>query len=877
MTPRSPKRARLEADVREEIETHVAMWTEHLVQRGVPRADAEREARARVAANAGSYDVALEHLYTSAQQREQRMRRREWWDSLRQDIVFAARLARRERTFTAVALLTFALGIGANTAVYSVVHGVLLRPLPFAAPERLAAIWPTRTISNAELEYMQSNARTSFSSIAAFSPGWGVAMTGAGDPRQLGAARVSTNFFATLGRTPEIGRVFAADESQPGKWNVAVLSHELWTSHFGADRSVIGKIVDMDGQPTRIIGVMPLGLEAFQSGVDAWLPLQIDQTSRFYTGQTALAFGRLTPNATLAGATTELATLVPRMRSAFNYTDDYARGVSVVDLHESLVGNVKQTLYVLLGAVLLLVLIAAANVGNLLVVHAVGRERELTIRRALGASRAQLARQLLVQGTLLALAGGALGIAAGVLGLRALKTILPATLPMLSAASIDVRVLAFCAACTLGAGLLLGLAPALVATRVDPEGVLRAGSAARGRRAASVTRQSLVVVEIAVAMMLVVGAGLMAESLWRLSKVDVGFEPRGALTFRLQPSSGQVKDPVQIDNYFRAMERQIASVPGVTGVGAVQHLPLTGFNWFASLDLEAHPIAATAEHPRVTWRTVAGDYFGVMKIPLVAGRAFAATDTRDAPPVVIINAAMARRFWTTPADALGSRIKLGYATRNEWATIVGITADVRFNSPDTPATPEAYRPNAQQALVFMSFVVRTRENPLALAARVRDAVRSLDATVPFADARALDDLLATSIRTRRTVALLLMSFAALGLVLGAVGIYGVISYGVSQRTRELGIRTALGALEGRIVGMILTEGVRLAAVGIAIGVVGALAAARSLRTLVYGVETNDPRVYVSVALVLAIVALMASLVPARRAARVDPLAALRSD
>ena len=801
--------------------------------------------------------------------------RREWWTSVLDDIRFSFRVARRDRTSTLVALLTFALGIGANTAVYSVVHGVLLRPLPYAQPERLAAIWPTRTISNAELEYMQANAR-SFRSVAAFSPGWGIAMTGAGEPKQLDAARVSTNFFTTLGVNPQLGRAFTDGESAPSQWDVAIISHALWSKHFASDRSIIGKVVDMDGTPTRIVGVMPADFEAFGASVEAWLPLQIDRSSRFYTGQVAIGFGRLANGASFTTATTELASLAPRMRDAFSYTADYARGATVLDLHESIVGDVRQTLLVLFGAVVLLVAIAAANVGNLLVVHAIGRERELTIRRALGATRARVSQQLFVQGLLLATAGGVLGALTGVFALAELKRVLPDTLPMLASTSIDVRVLLMAAAFTLGAGILLGLAPALLATRVDPEGVLRAGTAAQGRRAAVTARRVMIVGEVAIAMMLTVGAGLMVESLWKLSNVNLGFDPRNALTFRLQPSSGQVTGAEQIDAYFRAMTARLASEPGVVSVGASQHLPLSGFNWSGALDIEAKPLDATAEHPRVVWRAITGDYFGAMRMHLLRGRDFTSSDTRTAPAVLIINATMAKRFWPG-ADPIGQRVKIGSGTRNDWATIVGIVSDVRFNAPDVPAGTEVYRPNAQAAQVFMHYVVRTREQPLALVPRVRDAVHSLDATVPVAEVRALDDLLSTSTQTRRTIGLLLVAFASLGVLLGAVGIYGVISYGVTQRTRELGIRAALGAVQSRLVAMVVSEGMRLAAVGIVLGAIAALVAARALRTLVYDVATSDALLYAIVAATLFAVAVIACIAPARRAARVDPLVALRGE
>ncbi|HKW48204.1 MAG TPA: ABC transporter permease, partial [Gemmatimonadaceae bacterium] len=569
--------ASLEAEVREEIETHVAMWTDHLVAGGMSREAAERAARARF----GSFDTALGTLYTSARRREHRMLRHEWWSMVSHDLVFALRQARRQPVFTIVSLLTFALGIGANTAMFSVVRGVLLRPLPFRDPARLAAIWPTRAISNAELLFMQRQSR-SFESVAAISLGWGVAMTGAGEPRQLHAARTSVNFFNTLGVRPLLGRTFAPNESERGAWDVVVLSHELWTTHFGADSTVLARVVDMDGRPTRIIGVMPAGFEALQAGVEAWMPLQIDAGSPFHTGGLSVAIGRIAPGGSFASATSELAALAPRMREAFAYTDDYARGATVIGLQQSLVGDVRRSLFVLLGAVGLLVLIAVANVGNLMLAHASGRRRELAVRRALGASQAQIARQLLVQSLTIAAGGGALGILAGGFGSRLLRASLPSTLPMRSAVTVDWSVLAVCSIVTIGAGLCFGIGPALLASRVDPDGALRAGAAESSSRAHSVMRESLVVVEVVLAVVLVVGAGLMSETLWRLNRVDIGFDPRNVLTFLIQPTSGQIKSPEQQIAYFDEVTRRVAAISGVRSVGAAQHLPLTGFNWRGS-------------------------------------------------------------------------------------------------------------------------------------------------------------------------------------------------------------------------------------------------------------------------------------------------------
>jgi predicted permease len=868
-----PRRGPADAarEMRDEIETHVAMWTDDLVRRGMPRDEAERQARARF----GDYDASVEQLVVSARTRETRRDTRERWHSLRRDLALTWRQLRRQPVFSIVTVLTFAIGVGANTAIFSVVRAALLRPLPYADPSHLAAIWPARTISNAELVTMQREAR-SFSAVAAFSPGWGIALTGAGEPRQLDAARVSTNFFTTLGVTPRLGRGFRDEESAAGNWNVAVLSHRLWLEQFGADPRVLGRVIDMDGTPTRIIGVMHAGFEAFQPSVDAWLPLMIDPASPYYTGQTALAFGRLSPRTTTAGAQAELASLAVRMRGQFNFPADYAQGATVTSLQDSLVGGARRPLLVLFGAVVLLVLIAMVNVGNLMLVHAVGRQRELAVRRALGAQRSQLVAQLITQSLVVAVLGGAAGVALGWLGVRGLRVILPPSIPMLRAAHLDLGVLVTCALCVVAAGVLFGVAPALFATRVDPQGALRAGSAQNSSRSHARLRSVLVSVESSLAVVLVIGAGLMGESLWRLSRVDLGFDPGHVTSFRIQPSSGQTRSAAETATYFAGVASSIASIAGVDRVGASQHLPLTGFNWRAELDVEGAPLPSTATKPRVIWRSIAGDYFGAMRIPLLRGRAFDARDTRDAPPVVIVSAAMAAKHWPT-SDAIGKRIMAGNATRREWATIVGVVGDVQSIAPGSAAPEEIYRPNAQQGLTSMHFVVRTAGDPRGVQRAIHDAVRSLDRVVPIAEVRSLRDVYASATADRRTIAVLLAAFAAAGLLLGAVGIYGVIAYSVTQRTREIGIRQALGAAQRRMSLMVVGETLRIAGAGIAVGVAAALVAARVLDSLVFGMSTHDPLLYAAVSAVVALVAVVAAFVPARRAAAIDPVIALRSE
>jgi predicted permease len=715
----------------------------------------------------------------------------------------------------------------------------------------------------------------SFESVAAFSPGWGIAMTGVGEPRQLDAARVSTNFFGVLGVRPMLGRGFLSGESAKGQWNVAVLSHALWLSQFGGDSAAVGRVVDMDGQPYRIVGIMPASFEVFQANVDAWLPVQIDAASPFHTGATALGFGRLRSGATLAQATRELSALAPQMRAAFNYTDDYARGATVIDLHESVVGDARRSILVLYAAVAILGLIAVVNVGNLLLAHAAGRRREMAVRRALGAAKSVIVRQLLVQSLVLAATGGAIGAAVGVAGTEALRSLLAASLPRAGEIHLDVAVIAITALATIAAGIAFGIGPALVASSVDPDGVLRASALEAGSHRAARIRQSLVVAQVSLATVLVVGASLMVVSLWRLGRVDLGFDPNRVATMLIQPSSGQVR-AADATTYFEEIARRISALPDVERVGAAQHLPLSGFNWNGDLEIESQPVAATSAHPRVVWRSVIGDYFGAMRIPLLRGRFFLPTDTRDAPPVVLINATMARRFWPD-RDPVGERIKFGNGSRGDWVTIVGVVGDVRSQSADATAPLEVYRPNAQQRLVFMHYVIRARGNPLAAMARVRAAVRSLDQTVPIAQVRSLEEVASTPSTTRRMIARLLAAFAALGLFLGAVGIYGVVAYGVRRRTREMGIRAALGAVEGRLTTMVLGEGLGMSSIGIAIGVAIAAAATRPMRALLFGVATVDPLVYAAVSLILAGVAIVASLAPARRAARIDPVVALRSD
>ncbi|HEU4628588.1 MAG TPA: ABC transporter permease [Gemmatimonadaceae bacterium] len=855
------------ADVDDELAFHLETRAAEHVARGVPPA----EARARARAEFGDLEAARRRCLAIDRERLRRRRRGEIGEAIRSDLRLAVRGLARRPGFTVVVLLTLALGIGANTAIFSVVHGVLLRPLPYAAPERLVALWPDHFVSNAELLYLRERMHTA-ERVETYSPGWSVALTGAGEPAQLPGARVSTGFFDALGVPPLLGRTFRPADARPSTSDVVVLSHALWRTRFGADPTIVGRRILLDGTPETVVGVMPPGFWYRDNDVRLWQPIVVDSSAAYHRESSALAIARLRPGATPATALAELRALVAPMREALAYDADYGRDVDVVTLRDALVGSVRTPLLVLLGAVACIVLIAVANVGNLLLVRGAERRREMAVRMALGAGRARLVRQLLVESVVLAAAGGALGVALGVAGVPLLRALLPADLPRVQGVGASAVVLAASAGVTLLAGLLVGLVPAWLAARSEPQGALRGrtddGSAVAGRR----LRAGLVVGEVALAFTLTVGAGLMVRTLWNLSQVDPGFQSERRLTFSVAPSGGTAKRR----QYVRDLEARLRALPGVRAVGATNHLPLTGYSWSADLAVDGQPLAAGAVPPRAAWRIVTEDYFRAMGIALRAGRAFTPADDADAPPVVIVNERLARQLW--PGErALGKRLQAGFATMQQMATVVGVVGDVRHDGLTAAPPAELYVPLTQRMAGPMHLVVRTEGDPLARAADVRAAARTVDADVPLAELRTLDALVATSVAEPRLVMVLLLLFGALGLALGAVGVYGVVSYTVGQRTREIGVRMALGAEWRAIVRLVMGSGARYAVAGVGLGLAATLALSRAVQGLVYGVTVTDPATYAALALLLVGIVLLASWLPARRAARVDPTVVLRGD
>ena len=855
------RRSSSDQDTADEMAFHVDREAQRLMERGLPADDARRRA--------------LAHFGGTTRWREETADARpgHLLESIWRDTTLAVRSLASRPAFTLPALVTLALGIGANTAVFSAVRATVLDPLPFRDPERLAAIW--RTISSAELDYLQRNAR-GFQDVAAFSAGWGYSLVGIGDPIQLDVARTSANFFRTLGVTPSPGRGFLDSEDDPGQSNVVVIGHDLWVERFGADPAVVGRVVTMNDWPHRIVGVAPAGFEAFEPGIQAWIPFEVDPGSSFYRASHAMAFGRLRPAVSLGQAEGELAAFIPRLRDLLEAPRDYGSGFAVQPLREAVVGDSKRSMLVLFGAACFTVLIAGANYGNLLLLRVGSRRREVAVRTALGASRSRIARQFLIESLVLSLAGGVVGFGVGAVGVRALRVLLPPDLPRLASLSVDVGLVVACAALAVLIGLVCGAAPALLATRSAPQDALReAGGIARGSGGGRL-RDAMVVVEFASALVLLVGAGLMLQTAWRMHRVDPGFDA-DVLTFRLLPTAARFTEAGRRVYYFDQLIERLAAVPGVERVGTSQHLPLTGYNWGANIAIEDQPTPAGERGPRVTWRTVHGDYFGAMGIPLLRGRAFQARDDSAAPPVIVINETMARRYWPDQ-NPIGKRVRFGADTM-PWVTIVGVVGDVRFRALSGPAEAEVYRPLAQVWQASAHFAVRASQpgDPLRLMPALRRVIREHDGTAPISAVRSMRTIVTQSLGRTSMVMWLLLAFATVGVALGAVGVYGVISYDVAQRTREIGIRTALGAASGSIQGLVLRRAGTLAVVGIAIGALAAAAAARTLESLVFGVEVRDPVTYVALSGLLLLVALMAAFVPARRAVRVDPVLALRSD
>jgi putative ABC transport system permease protein len=814
---------------------------------------------------------------------------------LSSDLRYAFRLIRKTPGFSAVAILTLALGIGANTAIFSVVDAVLLRPLPFADGDRLVMLfhsYPKMDLDLASVSppgFVDYRDHTrSFAGMAAHT-GYRTpaALTGQGEPRRLRIEAASAGFFTTLGVTPALGRGFLPEDEQPGRGEVAVLSQGLWQQLFGSDPGVLDRPITLDGRAYTIVGVAPEGFR-YPNETDLWIPLgfkpeQLVDEERGREYLTVVA--RLAPGVSLPTARSEMAGVSrgirDRARSRTTFLDSADWHVRVEPLRDSLVGDVRPALLVLLAAVGAVLLIACVNVANLLLARAAVRAREMALRTALGAGRGRMIRQLLVESVLLALLGGGLGVLLAAWGIQALVAARPTQIPSDLPITLDLRVLAFTCLLSLLTGLLFGLLPALRTSRPNLQRELQHGgrgdAGGRGR-----LRGVLVVAEVALALVLLVGAGLLLQSFAHRLRVDTGFTTRGLLTFQLSLPAAEYADDARVAGFYRALGERLAALPGVQAVGAVSTLPLSGGMSTASYRFENQPLQPGDSGPHGAPRIVTPDYFRTLGIPLRKGRLLTPQDGADAVPVAVIDEAVARRYFPG-RNPLGERLSFGFEDGGDggdtphWRTIVGVVGHVQEQTPGEEGKSQVYLPHAQRSERDLWVALAAGNDPLSLAGPVRETVRSLDPKIPVDELRTMEERLSRAVAQPRLSALLLGLFAALAATLAAIGLYGVMAYAVAQRQREIGVRLALGARPGQVLRMVVGQGAGLTALGLLLGLAGALALSHLVTGLLFEIEPTDPATLFGVTLLLAGAALLASYLPARRAAKLDPQVALRGE
>ncbi|HVN09677.1 MAG TPA: ABC transporter permease [Patescibacteria group bacterium] len=811
--------------------------------------------------------------------------------NLWQDIRFGLRMLRASPAFTLVAVLTLALGIGANTAIFSVVDAVLLRSLPFPDSSRLVAITrvdlrngeSVRALSYPDFEDLRSGSHT-LESAALYNED-SFTLTASGEPVHLRAGVASADLFRVLGISAQLGRTFLREEDAPDA-RVAMLSDHLWRQRFAADPSVLGRTVTLNGRNYSIVGVLPPGI---QFPLDDPRPLDVWTTIAVYrvtsdgdkpvTEQRGshflLAIGRLKPGVTIPQANAEFSAISASLARQYPDTNAHLamRPESALD---ALVGDVRPALWILLGAVGLVLLIACANVANLLLARATVRQREVAVRAAMGAARSRILRQLLTESLLLAVAGAIPGTLLAVWATRLLATLNADQIPRLANASVDWSALSFTLAATLSTAVIFGLIPALQASRFNLTGSLREGGRGGGETVRHVRLRNLLVVsEISLALMLLVGSGLLLHSLLNILRVPPGFDPHGLIAFDLDLPGTRYGKPEQSAQFFRELLPRLRALPGVESASAVMPLPFSDNSLRTSFQIEGRPVPKS-EEPYTQLRCVGQEYFRTMRIPLVSGRAFSATDTRDANKVIIINQTLAKKFFPNE-NPLGKRIKPGASDSSDepMREIVGVVGDVKHRTLWRAPDPEVYIPYDQLAFGAMTIVVRAAGDPHSLLSAIRAQVIGLDPELPLYGVRTLEEYISGTVAQRQFTALLLALFAGIALVLAGVGLYGVMSYGVAQRTHEIGIRVALGAASEDVLRLVVGQGLRLTALGLALGALAALAASRLLAKMLFGVSGADPLTFAVVAVVFLAIAVAACYVPARRAARVDPLVALR--
>jgi putative ABC transport system permease protein len=813
-------------------------------------------------------------------------------DAIRQDVAHAVRGLIKSPGFAAASLITLALGIGATSAIFSVVKAVLMTPLPYAQPERTVQLFTRWTafektwLADQEIVDFRRESKT-MTAIAAWSPGQ-QNLTGDGEPLRIGVGSVTANLFDVLGSRPLLGRVFTEQEDVPNGPQLAVLGYPLWQSRYGGDRNVIGKTILINDVPVQVIGVMPEGFRLPTDFTDdaaeptqLWRPLalnmaQLSRSHGFYGVAT------LAPGQTAATATEEMRAITTRWTEQGFYPVPMQFSAFAVPLEEEIRGGVRPAMWLLMGAVGFLLLIACANVANLLLVRGDARLREMAVRTAIGAAPDRLMKQLLTESVVLSVLGAVLGLALASIGIRVLMAVDPTSLPPLAPVRLDWMVVTFTLVLGVATTIVFGLAPALRTLRVNLVESLREGGQATVGGHRQRLRGLLVVAEVTLAVVLVIGAGLMVKSLAALGRIDLGFTAEKMLTMRVSVPAARYDTPEKVVNFYRELNDKVRALPGVQSAGFVRVLPLATTIGDFGLDVDGFE-ESPGRNAKGDWQVVTDGAFEAMGSRLLRGRWFGPADSTGSQPVAVINETMARTYWKNPEAAVGGRIRVG-SMKNPWATVVGMVADERHNGVTGIVKEKFYIPHSQWHVATGGIltrggflVVRTAGDPMSIAGSVRSQIRALDPNIPVANIRPMTEVVSTSLATPRLTGFLMGTFAAIALTLAAVGIYGVLSYLVSRRTHEIGIRLAIGADRMQVLRMVLMQGLTLAGVGIITGLIAALALTRLMQSLLYQVRPSDPETFVLVSIALIGVALLASALPAYRATRVSPLIALRTE
>jgi len=805
------------------------------------------------------------------------------------DVKYAIRRLLHNPGFSLIVVLTLALGIGANTAIFSIVNGVLLRPLPYDQPDRLVAL--NHYYGNLDgLEagfavptYRDIRERMKIFDAFAVGQGWNANLTGMGQPERLIASKTTAEFFKVYGVAPLLGRTFATGEDQAGRDKVVVLSYGFWQRRFGGDTTVVGRKILLDGEPYDVIGVMPVGFYSFfNRSTDLWgpavfTPEQYSDDSR--TNEFLVAAGRLKPGIGIDQAKRDVTAFATTLKRDFPDAYGNEWTITAMSMNEMSTRRIKTALLVLVGAVGFVLLIACANIANLLLARAASRTREVALRAAVGATRTDLIRQLLAESLLLAVVGAVVGLGIAYGAVQGLVATVPVDLLRVEAIKIDGTVLIFTLAIALLTGLLFGIAPAVHASRADLHDALKDGARTAGEGHGHWLRRTLVVAEVALALTLLVGAGLLIRSFERLQGVDPGFEPTNLVTFSVALPRAKYEEPASRAAFYEALHQRLASLPGVEAVGGTSTMPFGGSWSTGSFNVEGYQSPEGQPGPWGDQRLVTPGFHEAMKIKVLKGRLIAPSDRDDAPRVAVVDDEMVRRYWPD-TDPIGKRITFSddmTAADTQWITVIGVVEHTAHEGLDAERRVQVYRPVAQRPVLQMTFALRSQGDPTQLVTSVRQAVLAIDPDQPIAQIRTMEAMMDEALGQRKLSMYLLGTFAGLALLLSAIGIYGVMSFDVTRRTQELGVRMALGAARGSVLSLVMRQGVGLALVGVAIGLAGAFALTRVLEAQLYGITRTDPGTFAAVAVTLTLVATLATLVPALRATRLDPVKALRCD